>query len=217
MLPPDAPAPHASATDGPLPAHLGIIPDGNRRWAERERTTKRDAYLRAAAKALEVVGWAHRCGIPRVTAFGISPENVQRRPMDELEFIHEGILAFCRAATAIPALHVTLYGDAAALPRWVPRRDGLRTLRTDDAAGRARCIVTLVVNDAPGRDSSGPVPPALDLVIRTGGQQRLSGFLPLQSAYAELWFTDRLWPDFTAADFAAALRWYAAQERRLGE
>jgi len=59
--------------------------------------------------------------------------------------------------------------------------------------------------------------PPIDLVIRTGGQQRLSGFLPLQTAYAELWFTDILWPEFERPEFLDALAWYARQERRFGE
>jgi undecaprenyl diphosphate synthase len=59
--------------------------------------------------------------------------------------------------------------------------------------------------------------PAVDLVVRTGGQRRLSGFLPLQTAYAELWFTDALWSELTREAFHGALAWYAGQERRLGE
>jgi undecaprenyl diphosphate synthase len=84
-------------------------------------------------------------------------------------------------------------------------------------AGGTRLHVRLAV-DYSGRAAirTGALLPDVDLVIRTGGEQRLSDFLLWESAYAELWFTDRMWPDFSAADLAAAVGDFQARERRFG-
>jgi undecaprenyl diphosphate synthase len=73
------------------------------------------------------------------------------------------------------------------------------------------------VATVPGRSLAPADLPPVDLLVRTGGQQRLSGFLPMQTAYAELFFTDTLWPELTHADLEAAFRWFALQDRRYGE
>jgi undecaprenyl diphosphate synthase len=132
-----------------------------------------------------------------------------------------------------------LFGSAAALPSGVPARDELIRLQQSaqsvgslmvhvgiNYSGRADLDAVQRAVRERGTDLPDGAPacfmlsanvPAVDLVVRTGGQQRLSGFLPVQTAYAELWFTDTLWPELAHDEFRSALAWYARQERHFGE
>jgi undecaprenyl diphosphate synthase len=226
--------PSALAGGAPL-HHVGIIPDGNRRHAERARIGIQQAYLLAADKALEVVAWCRDARVRHLSAFGVSQENIARRPRDELRWLHSALVYFCERVVRLPDTGLHLFGEAAALAPDVPERDELiRLQRHADPAGSL--VVHVGVNyssradlEALRRDGVGQLDgtpdrfllsanvPAVDLVVRTGGHRRLSGFLPVQTAYAELWFTDTLWPDLTHDEFRSALAWYARQERHFGE
>jgi len=238
---PFAPSGQTTLTGSPeVPLHVGIVPDGNRRWSHRTGASITEAYVVAAGKALEAAIWCHEAGVRHLSAFALSQENVAMRPSSDVAAILPALELFCSGVRGLGYAHLHLFGDRASLlqslPRWsavLDLDDGpplesppltvhvgvnysgqgellalVQTLRDIGIRGLDRSVLTLV--------PSGQVP-ALDLLIRSGGQQRLSGFLPFQTAYAELWFTSTLWPDFQRADFDAALRWYACQERRLGE
>ena len=223
-----------------FPMHVGIIPDGNRRYARKQGLSKADAYTAAATKALEAADWALSIGIGHLSAFGVSQENIALRPGDEVSVLHAALLHFCAEVRRLPGVALHLFGDAGALPPGVPGREALIRMQQAEPPADARLVVHVGVNYSGhaevsallsavranglpavwqrphGYLLSARVPP-VDLVIRTGGQRRLSGFLPLQTAYAELWFTDKLWPEIGPRDFADALVWYGQQERRLGE
>jgi short-chain Z-isoprenyl diphosphate synthase len=222
------------------PTHLGLVPDGNRRYAKKAGISKRDGYLAGAARAVEVIAWCREAGIRHVSAFGVSQENIARRPSDELCWLHEALVQFCEAAQTLPDVALHLFGEPTGLPDGVPGRDALialqRALPPADAplvvhvganyssgaevAALLRAVETHGVTEvarAPGDFLLSAGVPPLDLVLRTGGQQRLSGFLPFQAAYAELWFTGTLWAELGRDEFLTALDWYARQERRLGE
>lgn len=222
------------------PRHVGVVPDGNRRYARKVGIPKRDSYLLGVERALAMVEWCRAEGIRHVSAFGASHDNFVRRPADEQHWLHEALVRFCEGAAALPDTALHVFGDATALPDGLPGRERLiafeRASRTGDAAltvhvganyssewevtallRAARAHGVDRVAQAPGDFLLSAGVPAVDLVVRTGGQQRLSGFLPFQSAYAELWFTGTLWPEFQRDELDAALAWYARQERRLGE
>jgi len=222
------------------PQHVGVVPDGNRRYARKIGISRRDSYLLGVERALATVEWCRAEGVRHVSAFGASHDNFARRPSDEQHWLHEALVRFCEGVTTLPGVGLHVFGDAAALPDSLP---GWATLvafeRAPRVAGAALTVhvganysseseVTALlraarthgverVASAPGDFLLSAGVPAVDLLVRTGGQQRLSGFLPFQSAYAELWFTPTLWPEFQRDDLDAALEWYARQERRLGE
>lgn len=223
-----------------VPYHVGVIPDGNRRYARQTAVSIERGYLAAATKALEVVEWCLDAGVRHLSAFGVSRENIARRPHDEINWLHQALVLFCRGVVAMPRVHLHVFGEAAALPDFVPAREELIRLQQDPCAEVARLVVHVGVNYSGqaelaavmqavrdhGFDAVAAAPedfilssglPPVDLVIRTAGGQRLSGFLPLQTAYAELWFTSTLWPELEREEFVHALAWYARQERRFGE
>ncbi len=222
------------------PRHVGVVPDGNRRYARRAGISKRDGYLLGVERALAMVEWCRAEGIAHVSAFGASHDNFTRRPADEQYWLHEALVRFCEGVATLPGVALHVFGDAGALPDTLPGRETLvafeRAPRVDGAAltvhvganysSESELTALLRAAGAYGIEQVAARPadflssagvPVVDLVVRTGGQQRLSGFLPFQSAYAELWFTATLWPEFRRDELRAALAWYARQERRLGE
>lgn len=222
------------------PAHIGIVPDGNRRHAATIGCSVEEGYAAAANKALEVVGWCLDNQVAHLSAFGVSRENIERRSRPELVALHAALLSFCENVRRLPGVGLHLFGDPEGLPSFAPGHTELPAFAALPLPPGVRLVVHLGVNysaqaeiaaivdavrtrgiDAVADDPqafglSAGVPP-IDLVIRTGGQQRLSGFLPFHTAYAELWFTATLWPAFARDEFFAALDWYGQQERRFGE
>jgi undecaprenyl diphosphate synthase len=218
--------------------HVAIIMDGNGRWATR-RGLPRIAGHRAGVAALRrVVERAPDVGIARLTVYAFSSDN-WRRPAAEVQGIFWLLRAFLRLETA------RLVQRGARL-QVIGRRDRLSApvLQQIEKAERAtdagRRLELRVAIDYSSRDAiacaaaehfHGSTNPAtahvltqtliaesgdVDLLIRTGGEKRLSDFLLWESAYAELLFTDRMWPDFDEADLEAALEEFRRRERRFG-
>ncbi|THD09226.1 polyprenyl diphosphate synthase [Metallibacterium scheffleri] len=228
-----------------LPRHVAIIMDGNGRWAER-RHRPRSMGHRAGQKAVRATVTASReRGIAALTLFAFSSENWQRprtevgalmelflRALDsEVDELHaNGVrLRFIGALEAFAAplrerMHAAMQrtADNDALTLNIAANYGGRW----DIAHAARALAQQVAHgllDAAAVDEGhlaahlmlADLPPP-DLLIRTGGEHRISNFLLWQAAYAELYFTDTLWPDFDAAALDAALDAYATRERRYG-
>jgi len=223
-----------------VPYHLGVIPDGNRRYARKRGMSVQEGYLAGTAKALEGVDWCLEAGVRHLSAFGISRENIERRPMSEVDWAHQAVLRFCRAVRDHPDVRLHVFGEPSTLPPFLAERDEFMRLQDNDDTVDARLVVHAGVNysaqaelasltqvaqrqglsavqASPGDFTLSAGVPPVDLVVRTGGQQRLSGFLPLQTAYAELWFTPTLWPEIQHEEFLGALAWYGLQERHFGE
>jgi undecaprenyl diphosphate synthase len=213
---------------GRLPAHVAIIMDGNGRWAE-QRGLARTKGHEAGEKALfDVVEGALEAGLRYLSVFAFSTENWSR-PSDEVEFL----LGFNRSLLRIRRDDLNSRGVKI---RRIGRREGVPqdVLDEFDAAERATVqnsrLDLLVCFNYGGRAeiedaaAGGPIAkhlyapdaPDVDLLIRTSGERRLSNFLLWQCAYAELYFTDTLWPDFQRDGLYAALQDYAARERRFG-
>ena len=211
--------------------HAAIIMDGNGRWATA-RGLPRVAGHRAGAESLRrTVEAAPALGIGTITVYAFSSDN-WRRPPAEVQALMRLFLHYLRQERdrcVENGVRVSVIGRRDRLPRLLlPVIEGAEAAT---AAG-ARLHLRLAV-DYSGRDSileaarrlphnasrddfSALLGPEVDLVIRTGGEQRLSDFLLWESAYAELIFTPRMWPDFDASDLDAAVAEFRSRDRRFG-
>ncbi len=238
------PAP-ATLPNHRMPRHVAIIMDGNGRWAKARGLSRIAGHRRGTDAVRQVVKGAAELGIRYLTLYGFSSEN-WKRPLAEVDdlmgllrrFLQSEIAELDKAGVRLRVIGersrlspdiVRLIGDAEDLTR---RHDQLtltlaisyggrqeivaaaRRLASESAAGGidpesidedrfADCLLTADMPDP-------------DLVIRTSGEQRISNFLLWQSAYSELVFTDKLWPDFSVGDLAEAIREYQRRDRRYG-
>jgi short-chain Z-isoprenyl diphosphate synthase len=236
----------------PRPAHVAIIMDGNRRWAEREGLRDPGAgHRRGADKILELLEWCAGLGIGEVTLWALSIENLERSP-DELaalvDVVAERLAGLAqRNPGSPPPMQVRVIGRRDVLPERLRRAIEAAEAATASSQGP---IVTFAVAYS-GHDElvdacraafrdllAAGVPPTSipdritgeslaahlytsgmpdpDLIIRTSGEVRLSGFLPWQSAHSEFYFCDAYWPAFREIDFLRALRTYQMRARRFG-
>ncbi len=224
----------SEATSRPLPRHVAVIMDGNGRWAAArglERTAGHEAGERAL---MDVIEGALDIGIRYLSVYAFSTEN-WGRPRREVEFL----LGFNRALLRARRDYLNSLGVRI---RRIGRRSGppeyaellADVLAEFDGAFEMtrsnRRLELLVCFNYGGRAeledaaARGPIPdnlyapdvPDVDLLIRTSGEMRLSNFLLWQAAYAELYFTDTLWPDFDRHALAAAVADYQGRERRFG-
>ena len=229
-----------------VPAHVGMIMDGNGRWATARglpRNAGHQAGVRTAERLIRFAG--RRLGLRHLTLYAFSTENWSR-PEAEVSFLFDLLRRFIAEKLAefvAEGVKVTVSGDAAELPPalreevarataatagsdrlWlnVALNYGARReiLRACQAAMRAAVAGTLrpdgLDEEAFSRLLYTDGMPDPDLIIRTSGEVRLSNFLLWQAAYAELHFTRTLWPDFTAAEFLSILSAYQERERRFG-
>ena len=196
--------------------HVALIMDGNGRWATR-RGLPRVAGHRAGADAVRrIVEAAPSHGISVLTLYAFSADN-WKRPQSEVAALMRLFANHLRSET--PRLlengvRLEVIGRRHRLP---PRLvTAIRAAELATAEGRT--IALRLAIDYSARDAirTGQVGPDVDLLVRTGGEQRLSDFLLWECAYAELHFTDIMWPDFGAADLAAAVREFHARQRRFG-
>ena len=218
----------------PNPLHAAIIMDGNGRWASA-RGLPRGAGHRAGVKTIQrVAEAAPDLGIGTLTLYAFSSDN-WRRPADEVGGLMRLLKAYLRSETerlARTGTRLTVIGRRDRLPDGIPQ--AIERAEAATAAG-TRLSLRIAV-DYSSRDailsaaarlgsdglSRETMSAALgeagdvDLLIRTGGEKRLSDFLLWEAAYAELHFTDRMWPDFGEADLAAAVSDFTARDRRFG-
>jgi undecaprenyl diphosphate synthase len=222
-----------------LPGHVAIILDGNGRWATAKGLPRMAGHRRGADAIPGVVRFARKSGIRALSLFCFSTEN-WKRPRAELRGLMRLLnQLLCRSAAEI--LDGTTRLHWLGRPDGLPRRavEQLRQL-VKETADQDAFHLALAINYGSRDDilracqklcSGKEVPsswddiacqldtkqlPDVDLLIRTAGERRLSNFLLLQCAYAELHFTERFWPDFDASDFQKALDDYAGRSRRFG-
>jgi undecaprenyl diphosphate synthase len=197
-----------------LPRHLGIITDGNRRWASARGLDRREGYRHGVEPGLRLYAACRRLGIEQLSVYGFTKDDA-RRPSPQVE-------AFRRACVELAG---RLWEEGADL-RPVGDDAGAAfpfALRRPPAGGRSP-RVNLLVNYGwewdleglrGGRHRTWDIP-GVDLVLRWGGGRRLSGFLPVQSVHADFFVLEQLWPDFEESHLDAALAWYARQDRARG-
>ena len=196
--------------------HVGIIMDGNGRWATR-RGLPRGAGHRAGAEAVRrTVEAAPDLGISALTMYAFSADN-WKRPPGEVAILMRLFARYLHGEVASllqQGVRLTVIGRRDRLP--TPLVTAIETAERATAGGTLLELRLAVDYSARTAIRAGALIPDVDLVIRTGGEQRLSDFLLWESAYAELWFTDRMWPDFGAADLARAVADFQTRERRFG-
>ncbi len=224
--------------------HVAIIMDGNGRWATQRGLPRVAGHRAGVASARSVVERAPDIGIKRLTLYAFSSDN-WRRPSDEVATIFWLLRAFLRLETErlrqrgarleaigrrdrLPPLllkEIQRAESATCLGRRIHLRVAI-DYSSRDAIARAATSLSpaLTADQLPSSDLVGNMlaealtaeSGEVDLLIRTGGEKRLSDFLLWESAYAELLFTDKMWPDFDAVDLDAALKEFAHRERRFG-
>ena len=228
-----------------LPRHVGIIMDGNGRWAERRGDPRSEGHRAGSHSVRRIVRLARRVGIDALTLYAFSFQN-WARPDDEvaaLMMLLQEYLLSERREIVDNGIRLAAVGELGQLPPEVRAvLDGLcaesatnrrmtltlalsyggqeeiasaaRDLAADFAAQKI-ALADITVEALAARIPSLRVG-APDLIIRTGGETRLSNFLLFGSAYAELFFSDRLWPEFTEEDFFTAIASYQRRQRRFG-
>lgn len=225
------------------PRHIVIIPDGNRRWGEQHGISREEAYRIGIEKIADAAKWCRDEGVRILTMWGFSTENFQRDP-DEVRklfglFQKNLVEAVKRRGEGEKyGVRVRFLGRTHLFPKEV--RDlfsEVEKLTADKNeyqlnlllayGGRAEIVdaVNALINEGKREVDEESISSRLytagipdpDLVIRTSGEQRLSGLLPWQTAYSELYFSVKLWPDFGKEDFLEALRFYESTRRRFGK
>ena len=212
-----------------LPRHIGIIPDGNRRWADSHTAPRHEGYAAGVGPGMRLLQFCRELGVEETSVYGFTKENV-RRPPDQVVAFRQACIDFVdQAVAAGVALQVIGDSDSNVFPHvlkpYVERRSsgdmkvnllvnyGWRWDLTTAFTRATSCnmrpseLLPLLGSSAASR---------VDLVIRWGGRRRLSGFLPIQCAYADFYVIDTLWPDMTLEEFIDALRWYEQQDVTLG-
>ncbi len=196
--------------------HVAIIMDGNGRWAA-QRGMPRSAGHRAGADAVRrVIEAACQSGIGALTLYAFSSDN-WKRPRREVNALFRLFAQNLRAETPRCLEHgirLEMVGRRDRLPRTI----SAAVAAAEAATARGSRLLLRLAVDYSGRAAiqAGDFLPDVDLLVRTGGERRLSDFLLWESAYAELYFSDRLWPDFTEEDLEAALEEFSRRERRFG-
>ncbi len=214
-----------------IPTHVAIIMDGNGRWAAGQGLDRLQGHGKGAESVKACIEGAIRAGVGFLTFYAFSTEN-WARPTEEVE----GLMGlFCSSVASETdelvrqGVRVKVIGSREELSPRV--KEHISLIESETATGD-RLTVVLALNyssrdeirravEMAGVDFENHLDtagiPDPDLIIRTGGEKRLSNFLLWQGAYSELYFTDTMWPEFTQADFNDALAEYAARERRFGK
>ncbi|MFN2570495.1 MAG: polyprenyl diphosphate synthase [Gemmatimonadales bacterium] len=196
--------------------HVAIVMDGNGRWATRRGLPRAAGHRAGAETVRRIVRIAPGCGIGALTLYAFSSDN-WNRPAAEVSTLMRLFARHLRteiAELAAQGVKLTIIGRRDRLPHSLV---AAITAAEQGTAHGTRLELRIAV-DYSGRAAmqSGALLPDVDLLIRTGGEQRLSDFLLWECAYAELWFTDRMWPDFESAHLAAALHEFHSRDRRFG-
>ena len=213
-----------------IPEHVGIIPDGNRRWAVARGLPKKDGYEYGIEPAMRLFNDVWEQGIKEMSVYIFTKENVHR-PKDQVQSFKNAFLKYLDWAKQMDA-SLLVVGDpegrvfpAEATDYMTPRADRqrkkrlnflvnynwewdlLQGLKADGGKKRAGGVTARIGS----RDI-----PKVDLVIRWGGRNRLSGFLPVQTAYADIYVADALWPDYGVGHLRDAIQWYGRQDITMG-
>ncbi len=199
-----------------IPKHIGIIPDGNRRWARGNGLEKKDGYVHGLDPGLRLLKAARSQGIQELTYYGFTVDNC-RRPKEQVAAFSS---ACVQAAEMIEQEHAQLYVIGNTQSSCFPKELIPYTHRSRRPDDNKQLKVNLLVNYGWEWDlKNGWITrdiPRIDMVIRWGGMCRLSGFLPIQTVYADFYIVKDLWPDFHEQQFLNALSWYQKQDVTLG-
>jgi len=226
-----------------IPQHIGIIMDGNRRWAKIKGLSIDQGHEAGAKNLDKIVEVAQRLGIKHLTVYALSTENWRKRSQKEVKGIFNLLLRIIREKKEEYQGHgikVFILGNFQALPKKVARsistvlkmvlkHERMKVNIALNYGGRdeiIRAVKEIVKKQIPVEKINEELvakhlytngQPDPDLIIRTGGEVRLSNFLLWQLSYAELYFTDVLWPDFGPEEFKKAIGEYQRRKRNFGK
>ncbi len=224
-----------------LPLHIGVIMDGNGRWAKKRGLPRSAGHSAGADTLKKIVTECNNIGIKYITVYAFSTEN-WNRPKEEVDFLMNLLLDYLKNAEK------TLSGENVVIRAIGSRKElsdeiNEQIIKTENFTKDNTGIVMNIALNYGGREEilnavkeiskSGINPdnidekvfsehlyttnqPDVDLLIRTSGEQRLSNFLLWQNSYAELWFTNKLWPDFSKKDLYSAIIDFQKRNRRFG-
>jgi len=228
------------------PRHIAIIMDGNGRWAKARNKPRFFGHKRGVKTVRRAVEYAAGIGIESLTLYAFSSEN-WRRPEAEVKLLFELLsLSISEQLADLHKNNIMLnvIGDQSALPKRLTNKIAKAVELTQNNSGMklnialnygARWELANAAKALARACQRGEMAPdeidearmgahlstagqaELDLLIRTGGERRLSNFLLWQAAYAELYFTDTYWPDFNEAELDEAIAWFASRTRRFGK
>lgn len=210
-----------------IPEHIGIIPDGNRRWAASQGMTKEKGYASGLEPGLAVFKLCEQFGVKEITYYGFTVDN-NKRPLTQRQAFTEACVNAVKMLTREDA-SLLVVGNSES--RLFPQELSCFTTRTTFGNGGIKVNFLVdygwewdlshlktsgnkkkdVINNIRSSDIS-----RIDLIIRWGGRRRLSGFLPVQSIYADFYVVDEYWPDFKPEHIYQALEWYNTQDITLG-
>lgn len=210
-----------------IPKHIGIIPDGNRRWALSKGMTKDKGYGLGLDPGVLLFKLCQQVGIEEITYYGFTVDNTKRPSEQRIAFTEACIDAVKMLSKEDASLLVVGNSDSPMFPKellpYTKRQSfgkggirvnflvnygwewDLNSIKTGDTSRKN------IINYIKSNDVS-----RVDLIIRWGGRRRLSGFLPVQSIYADFYVIDDYWPDFKPEHFHEALDWYNKQDITLG-
>ncbi len=228
-----------------LPRHIGIIMDGNGRWAKKRGLPRSSGHSAGAESLKKIVAEANNLGIKYITVYAFSTEN-WKRPKEEIDYLMDLLLKYlCDAEKNLAGENVVIraIGSRKELSEEIQRQIAKTEEFTKNNTGivmnialnyggreeitkAVKAISEKVKNEEISADEIDnnmvaanlytAMQPDVDLLIRTSGEQRLSNFMLWQVSYAEMWFTDKLWPDFEPEDLRQAIFDFQNRGRRFG-
>lgn len=204
-----------------IPEHIGIIPDGNRRWAQEHGLAREGGYRHGISPGMEMYHICCEYGVKELTVYGFTADNVKRPQVQRISFTDACIKAVKELSKENAGLLVLGNTNSAVFP------EELLPYTKRQIFGNGGMKVNFLINYSYEWDlnyHNGQFGPHLasadvsrvDLIIRWGGRRRLSGFLPLQSVYADMYVIDDYWPDFRPQHIHDAIAWYGRQDVTLG-
>jgi len=226
-----------------IPQHIGIIMDGNRRWAAKRGLTVNQGHEAGAKNLVKIVEHCLDLGVKTLTVYTLSTENWRKRAKEEVKGIFDLLVKMVKEKKEEykkKGVKIAILGDFQAFPRKVVRaikeiltivkkHERLKVNLALNYGGRdeiLRAVKKIIAEGIPPEKlteesfskflyTNGEPDP--DLIIRTGGELRLSNFLLWQMSYSELYFTDILWPDFGPEELDKAIADYQKRQRRFGK
>ncbi len=204
-----------------IPTHIGIIPDGNRRWALGKGMGKEAGYDKGISPGMALYHLCRKLGIKEMTFYGFTVDNTKRPSIQREAFSKACVKAVEELSKEDAELLVLGKTTSAMFP------EELIPYTNRHQFGNGGMKINFLVNYSWEWDlglHDGAIGPRLktadvsriDLVIRWGGRRRLSGFLPVQSVYSDMYVIDDYWPDFTTQHVYDAIEWYSRQDVTLG-
>jgi undecaprenyl diphosphate synthase len=230
-----------------VPKHLALIPDGNRRWSGSHKLQIFNGYQKGVKKFIDFSIWAKGFGVKTLTVWALSTENIKNRSKTEIGILYQLYVNAAKDPQILKTLkdngaRIKIIGNSTLLPKKV--KDALQSLEiktqnykdftinlligyggrddiiyavkkmySEAMKGKITEVNEELINESMRTSSL----PDVDFIIRTSGEMRLSGFLPWQSDYSELYFAEKYWPDFNKKDLEKALKVFSERQRRFGK